>query len=280
MKGTTGFAALGVVLIFAAVALLLFGCSSDKEASKETTEDATLPGDVGDETLLDTSGVAEEALAEEVAQKEAEKPKPKPKPAPKKEEPPKPKEPEYITTEILPENTSMQITLLTRLATGENKIGDPFRAQFKGPALKDQPLDLPAGTLLEGVIADLNDGKAEGAKALIKLRFTKFILPGEEGIPVEGYVMTEDGSGEIKPGGQGESIARDAGLGAIAGGVIGAVTGKKGDKTEQAAKGAAIGGVLGGIAGAVLHKDQVTLKDGAVMNITLVSPVIQKKLKE
>ena len=92
--------------------------------------------------------------------------------------------------------------------------------------------------------------------------------------------LPEDGSGEIKPGGQGESIARDAGLGAIAGGVLGAVTGKKGDKTEKAAKGAAIGGVLGGIAGAVLHKDQVTLKDGATMNITIVTPVIQKKLKE
>jgi hypothetical protein len=139
---------------------------------------------------------------------------------------------------------------------------------------------LPSGTLLEGVIADLNDGKAEGEKALIKLKFTDFILPGEKSLPIEGYIMTDDGTGVIRPGGQGATIAKDAGIGAIAGGVIGAVTGGKDKKTESTAKGAAAGAVIGGVAGAILHKDQVTLKENTDLKITIISPVVKKEIKD
>ncbi|MBN2227491.1 MAG: hypothetical protein JW763_09005 [candidate division Zixibacteria bacterium] len=132
--------------------------------------------------------------------------------------------------------------------------------------------------MVEGEIAALDDGKADGAKAAIVLKFTKFLLPGEEAIPIEGYVITDSGDGVIQAGGKTGTVAKSAGIGAVAGGVLGAITGKK--KTEDAAKGAGIGAVAGGVLGAVLHKDRVEIKSGNKMDIVLVTAVVQKKLKQ
>jgi hypothetical protein len=173
----------------------------------------------------------------------------------------------------------MKVEMITKVSTGKNKIGDRFRASIKGPAEDGQTLDIPAGTVLEGVVADINDGKAEGEKAFIKLKFTDFLMPGEKPIDIEGYILTDDGDGYIRPGKQGTTIAKDAGIGAVAGGVLGAITGKKGDKTESAAKGAVVGAAVGGIAGAILHQDQVTLKEGASFNIGIITPVIKETVK-
>ncbi|RKX20566.1 MAG: hypothetical protein DRP51_05550 [Candidatus Zixiibacteriota bacterium] len=185
-----------------------------------------------------------------------------------------------MTTMILPKNTPMEVTFLTQVSTAENQIGDKFRVMVKGPADKGQTLDLPAGTILEGIIASLNDGKAQKEKASIKLKFTDLILPGEKAIPIEGYVTTEDGSGIITAGGQAGTIAKDAGLGAIAGGLLGAIAGKKEKKTGTAVKGAAAGAVVGGIAGALLHKDRVVFKEKADIKIMIISPVVKTTVKE
>ncbi len=270
-----------MILILAAFGIP--GCGSDDSSGEGDTADelATLPGDAGDMTLLDTSGVAEETPAEEAETKKeepkvVEKPKPK---EPEVAEKPKPKEPEIIKTTILAANSAMKVEMLTKVSTGENKIGDRFRASIKGPAEEGQTLDIPTGTILEGVVADINDGKAEGEKAFIKLKFTDFMMPGEKPIDIEGYIITDEGDGYIRPGKQGTTIAKDAGIGAVAGGVLGAITGKKGDKTESAAKGAVVGAAVGGIAGAILHQDQVTLKEGTSFNIGIVTPVIKETVK-
>jgi hypothetical protein len=264
-----------IALLLSGVAIL--GCSSDNETSKE---ESTLPEDTGEQTLLDTTAVREtpaEAPKTETKQI-AEKPRPTTQPSFKEQ--PKPKEPEVITTTILPENTAMEVTLLTGISTAENQIGDRFRAMVKGPAEKGQTLDLPAGTILEGIIAEMKDGTAEKEKASIKLRFTDFILPGEKPIPIEGYIITDDGTGVITAAGQAGTIAKDAGLGAIAGGVIGAIAGKKDEKTETAVKGAAAGAVIGGVAGALLHKDRVVFQENSETKVIIVSPVVQKTVRE
>ncbi len=272
----TKFLTLGLISLLAVFGLLMFGCSGDDTAKTEATDgQSTLPEDSGDKTLLDTTMTEEEPAAEPFKEEKkvvAEKPKPKPKPEPKPE-------PVIIKTIILPENTPMEVTFLTQVSTAENQIGDKFRVMVKGPAEKGQTLEIPAGVILEGIIADLNDGTAEKTKASIKLKFTDFILPGEKSIPIEGYITTEDGTGVIIAGGQAGTIAKDAGLGAIAGGVIGAIAGKKEDKTGTAVKGAAAGAVVGGIAGALLHKDRVVFKEKADINITILSPVVKTTVK-
>lgn len=268
---------LGIFAFFLAVGYIA-GCSSDKEKAKEAEEESGLPADYGEKALLDTTTTVAEKPAEKPAQKPAtteQKPAQRPvvKEEPKAVAPPKP---QIVKTTILPANTALHIALLNQVSTGESKIGDKVRAIIKGPAGPGESLPIPEGSMLEGVVADLNDGKAEGAKAYIKLRFTSLILPGEGPIPMEGYIVTKDGSGVIHPGEQGTSIARDAGIGAVAGGVIGGVTG---GKTKDAVKGAAVGAVAGGVLGAVLHKDQVTLKEGREFDVTLVTPAVKETTK-
>ncbi len=264
----------GLMAILGLFSLMIAGCFDDEK------EKTALPDNSADQTLMDTTITDKEPPAdkpkEEKKKEVAEKPKPKPKPKPEPEPEP---EPVIVKTTILPENTPMEVTFLTKISTAENQIGDKFRVMVKGPADKGQTLDLPAGVILEGIIADLNDGTAKKEKASIKLKFTDFILPGEKAIPIEGYITTDDSTGIVIAGGQAGTIAKDAGLGAIAGGVIGAIAGKKEDKTGTAVKGAAAGAVVGGIAGALLHKDRVVFKEKADINITLVSPVIQTTVK-
>jgi len=278
--------ALRSVLLLGGILALLFmfnlmpaGCSSDKEKTEQTSEEqGTLPADVGNQSLLDTTATAQAtppAKKEEIAQKPA--PKEEAKPKPKVTETPKPAEPKVVKTLILAENTGLEISLLTALSTGVSRVGEKFRALVKGSAAEGQTIDLPDGTMLEGKIAELNDGKAKGEKASIKLEFTSLLLPGEQPIPLQGSVITKDGSGVLRPGDQGTSIARDAAVGAAAGGVLGAVTG---GKAKDAVKGAVVGGLAGGILGAVLHKDQVTIKEGQTMKVNIATPVYQEKVSK
>jgi hypothetical protein len=272
---------MSLLLGFIALGIFSGGCSSKQEKTEAELEESALPEDLGEKTLLDTTTRVETPpIKEEAAQKpQQEKPKPKPKPKEEVQEtkPPvetKPAEPQIVKTLLLKENSGLEVSLLSELKTDINKVGDKFRALIKGPAEGNQPLGLPDGSMLEGEIAEISDGKGEGEKSFIKLKFTSLMLPGEKPIPLEGWVITNDGAGVIRPGDQGTSIAKDAAVGAAAGGIIGAITG---GKTKDAAKGAVIGGVAGGVAGAILHKDQVTLKEGRTLKVNIVTPVYQEK---
>jgi hypothetical protein len=269
----------GIFALTLALNFVIAGCSSDKKAETETDQSA-LPGE-GEKTLLDTTTTSQpitQTPTEKPAVKEESKPKPKTEtkttttPTTTKQA-----EPEMVKTLLLAENSALQVSLLTTLRTDSNKVGDPFRAMIKGSATEGVALDLPEGTVLEGVVADVNDGKAKDEKAYIKLQFTKLLMPGQAAIPVEGYVITKDGSGVYRPGDQGTTIAKDAAIGAAAGGIIGAVTG---GKTKDAVKGAVAGAAAGGVLGAVLHKDQVTLKEGKDMQVNIVTPVYIEKEKK
>ncbi len=268
-----------LILVLGLVSCLaLYGCGGkDSGEAEQTDESATLPEDTGDQMLMDTSAAVAETPKEEVKKPEVQQPKEQPKPKPKEE--PKPKQPEIVRETIIPAEAILKVEMLTKISTGENKIGDPFRANFLESGEEGVTLSLPAGTVLEGVVADINDGKAEDEKAYIKLKFTTLMVPGEKGIPMEGYLLNKEGDGYLRPGGQGTTIAKDAGVGAVAGAVLGGILGKKGDKTETAAKGAAAGAVVGGIAGAILHKDQVTLNEGAKFNIGVVGAAVKETVK-
>lgn len=276
----------GAFALVLSLTLIITSCSSDKkEAEKPAEGQATLPQDVGSQSLLDTTAakvpppVTTTPPKEQVAQKPAAKEQAKPKPTEttKLAEKPKATEPEIVKTLILPANTDLEVSLLDTLATGQNKVGDRFRATVKGPVVQGETLNLPDGTILEGEIAALNDGKAEGEKASIKLKFTDLMMPGEKSIPIEGYVITNDNSGVIYPGAQAATIAKDAAIGAAAGGIVGAIAG---GKAKDALKGAVAGAAAGGALGAVLHKDQVTLEKGKNLNISIVTPVYQEKIKK
>ncbi|SYZ72497.1 hypothetical protein TRIP_C20612 [Candidatus Zixiibacteriota bacterium] len=272
------FLTAGIFGIFLLAGLFLTGCSSDKSKSeKELPEETgTATEDMGNKTLLDTTTTKQETpttTEKEVAQKPTETTKPKPKVT----ETTKPAQPEMVKTLVLPENSTMKISLLTQVSTDSNQVGDPVRAMIKGPAVQGQTLDLPEGTLLSGEIAEVNNGKVKDEKAFIKIKFTGLVLPGEKPLACEGYIVTNDGSGVIRPGDQGTSIARDAAIGAAAGGILGAVTG---GKAKDAAKGAVAGAAAGGVLGAVLHKDQVTLKEGREFDVKIITPVYQEKIKK
>jgi|WetSurMetagenome_2_1015567.scaffolds.fasta_scaffold80735_1 hypothetical protein len=266
----------GILALFLAFNLIMAGCSSS-DKSKTEADQSALPEE-GDKTLLDTT-----TTSQPITQAPAEKPavvKEEPKPKPKTQTTtttPKAAEPEMVKTLLLAENSALQVSLLTLLKTDSNKVGDPFRAIYIVPTTAGAIAELPEGAILEGEVAEINDGKAKDEKAYIKLRFTKLLLPGETPIAIDGYLITKDGSGIIRPGEQGTTIAKDAALGAAAGGILGAITG---GKAKDAVKGAVAGAAAGGVLGAVLHKDQVTLKEGRTLDVNVVTPVYQMKEKK
>jgi hypothetical protein len=266
----------GIFGIFIISGLILSGCSSKSKSEKELPEETGSLPEESNKTLLDTTMAKQNQppTQGEVAQKPAT-PKPKPKPAEGTTKTTEPAKPTVTKTLVLNENATLKISLLTQVSTDSNQVGDQVRAMVKGPATQGETLNLPDGTILNGEIAELNNGKAKGEKAFIKIKFTGLILPGEKPIPMEGYIITSDSTGVIRPGAQGTSIARDAGIGAVAGGILGAVTG---GKTKDAVKGAVAGAAVGGAAGALLHKDQVTLKQGREFDVIVTTPVYQEKI--
>jgi hypothetical protein len=268
----------GLFALLLAFNLIIAGCSSS-DKSKTETDQSALPQDSGEKTLLDTT-----TTSQPITQAPAEKPpvvKEEPKPKPKTETKTvpitKPAGPEMVKTLLLAENSALQVSLLTLLKTDSNKVGDPFRAIYIVPTTAGTMAELPEGAILEGEVAEINDGKAKDEKAYIKLRFTKLLLPGEAPIAIDGYLITKDGSGVIRPGEQGTTIAKDAAVGAAAGGILGAIAG---GKAKDALKGAVAGAAAGGVLGAVLHKDQVTLKEGRTLDVNVVTPVYQMKEKK
>lgn len=265
---------MAVLIMTLAFCFVITGCGGNDKGDADQQEEESVgsaDSDVGDQTLMDTSTAAHKPIA----QKPKEEAKPKPKP---KTKPPEPK-PDTILTVMYDQGAAFQVEMLTAISTDSNKVGDRFRAKILGPVDKDAPYSIPNGATFEGVVAAINDGKAQGEKASVKLKFTTMVLPQTSPLDAEGLVVTKEGDGVIEAGSEGTSALKGGGVGAVAGGILGSIIGKKGSKTETGVAGAATGAALGGIIGAVLHKDRVELKEGSKFDVMLISDAVKMEIK-
>jgi hypothetical protein len=173
--------------------------------------------------------------------------------------PPAPKI-EYRTVRI-PANTSLALELMTPLSSETTTVETPVKARLKQAVNADGLTILPAGTILNGAVTEVEQSGRVKGRAKIAFAFTTATVAGaKEKLHTAPLVF----EAEQTKGKDATKIGVGAGVGAVLGGILGGGSG--------AAKGAAIGGGVG--TGAVLATkgDEVTLAEGKELQTTLADP--------
>lgn len=143
----------------------------------------------------------------------------------------------------VPVGTNLRVRLNETLSSKDSSVGDKFTATILTPTKYEE------ATLYGHVSAIRKSGKVEG-RTTMNLEFDSIKMPdGRTGV-VRGYVTRvygedsarADDEGGVESGSRGKQTAKRAGIGAVAGAIIGGIAG--------GGKGAAIGLIIGGAGGA------------------------------
>jgi hypothetical protein len=151
-------------------------------------------------------------------------------------------------------NTELHAALDTPLSTKTSKAGDRFTATVSDPVRGSSgAIVIPAGSRVEGEVAEAEQGKAVAAlrgKGKLSLRFRDIVLPNGQTLPLTATLVSvnstngkntkkADEEGQVQSGTQGKDVAKDVGIGAGVGTVAGLIFGSP-------LKGLAIGALAGG----------------------------------
>lgn len=165
-------------------------------------------------------------------------------------------------TITIPDNTVMDVTLNTALASDTSRVEQTVNGTLDSPVVIDGVTAIPAGSALSGHVTNVDDsGKIKG-RAALGFRFTS-LTTGAVTYDIDTKPFSYVAEGTKK------DDAVKIGVGAAAGAVIGAITGGK--------KGAAIGTAVGAGAGTgvVLATDgkEIRLAEGRKLKVSLTNPL-------
>jgi hypothetical protein len=162
----------------------------------------------------------------------------------------------------IPSGTTLPLALTSSMASDTSVVEDAVTAELTRAINIDGREVLPAGTLLDGNVTQVDDSGRVKGRAMIAFRFTSLRTAGER-YDVETATLTH-----VAPATKGEDATK-IGIGAGAGAVIGGLLGGG----DGAAKGAAIGGAAGtGVVLATKGKE-MRLAPGADVSSQLTAPV-------
>jgi hypothetical protein len=182
--------------------------------------------------------------------------------------------PEALRPGMLAEGTMIRVRLIDRLSTATSEKGEPFRTRVASDVVRDGEVLIPAGSEIDGRVADVSRGHA-GGYGTIRLAPEVVILPDGVRMRLSADVTSTPGShthvigeGTIRPDSR---LKRD---GIEYGGAVGAgvVTG--------AIVGGPVGAAAGGLVGAgvitvhlLVDHPQATLDEGTSMMFMLTQPL-------
>jgi len=157
--------------------------------------------------------------------------------------------------------TDLALELTSSVSTGDANIEDPVNATLQRAMTIDGVEVLPAGTPVRGEVSSVaRAGKVKG-RARLGLRFHTLTAHGED------YRISAPF--EIAAPATKAEDARKIGLPAAGGAIVGGILGGK--------KGAAIGAAIGGGAGTahvlMTPGEEVALRQGATLSVSLTGPI-------
>lgn len=209
------FLGMGLMAAMLSLALALPGCSSEKAPSGSEPEEGS--GEPAGDTAPSDSP-APRAYA------------PKPKPAFK------------TVNKTVPAGTILQMVLEDDLGSDTSARGDNFEATITDAIIIDNTRVIPEGSVIEGVVADVQPAKKFSGNARIVLTFRGLTLPGGYRTVLVATLLSE---GEKTGKKSAAIIGGSAAGGAILGKAIG------GDSKDSA-----IGAIIGGAIGAGVAASQ------------------------
>ncbi len=158
--------------------------------------------------------------------------------------------------------TRLSIRMIDSIDTSKNQLGDTFRASLNAPLMMGDKVVVPAGTEVEGLIAELKSAGRFAGRSEVALELSQLLVHGKS-YPIETDQFTQQGSS------RGKATAAKVGGGAAIGAIIGGIAG--------GGKGAAIGATVGAGAGtgvsAATKGQQIKVPSETVLNFTLQRPV-------
>lgn len=242
--------------------LLLVSCGSKNEdATSDTAQPQQDAAKSGTGQYASNDAKPETLAAQEPTPPPAKKPEPKPQ---QKQEAKKPEPPPQPKTATIAAGAAMTVSLITRLSTDSNKLGDLFGATVDEPLMVDGKVVIPAGTQLQGRLTKVEEPHRTKGRAQMTLLFDELQVP--------------DGSREIvtvpiELQGDPDAISDEGKVaaGGVIGSVIGALASK--NKTKGAAVGAAVGAAAGGGIAVATKGKQVVLDTGQKLNVEFAEPV-------
>lgn len=167
-----------------------------------------------------------------------------------------------VRTLTIPDNTVLDVTLGTALASDTSRIEETVRGTLASPVVIDGTTVIPSGTSLLGHVTNVDDSDKIKGRAELSFRFTTLTV-GSVTYDIDTKPLYYQAEGTKK------EDAVKIGVGAAAGALVGAITGGK--------KGAAIGTAVGAGAGTgvVLATDgkEIRLAEGRRLKVSLSNPL-------
>lgn len=213
----------------------------------------------------------------------AERPAPQPAPAEAEEteevepapevaepgmtEPDPESEPEERFEEPLPEPATVEagtvfaVEFLETLSSASSRPGETFRARVTSDLRRDGRVVIPAGSEVVGEVTEAVPLRKVGGRAKLAVRFTDLVLPSGTSVPIEASFV---GQGKSETGRDAATIGGAAAGGAVLGRVL-----NKGDRSKGAVIGAILGAVIGTAVASRTPGEEVTIDDGAVVDLKL-----------
>ena len=167
-----------------------------------------------------------------------------------------------VRTYTIPDNTVLDVTLGTALASDTSRVEQPVRGTVASPVVIDGTTVIPSGATLAGHVTHVDDSDKVKGRAELSFRFTR-MTTGSVTYDIDTTPLAFVAESTKK------DDAVKIGVGAAAGAVIGAIAGGK--------KGAAIGTAVGAGAGTgvVLVTDgkEIRLAEGRKLKVSLSNPL-------
>jgi preprotein translocase subunit YajC len=167
-----------------------------------------------------------------------------------------------IRTITIPDNTVLDVTLTTALASDTSRVEQRVSGTVASPVVIDGTTVIPSGSGLSGHVTHVDDSDKVKGRAELSFRFTR-LTTGPVSYDIDTRPLAFVAESTRK------DDAVKIGAGAAAGAVIGAITGGK--------KGAAIGSAVGAGAGTgvVLATEgkEIRLAEGRRIKVSLTNPL-------
>ena len=167
-----------------------------------------------------------------------------------------------VRTIMIPENTVLDVTLNTALASNTSRLEQRVDGTLASPVIVDGMTVIPSGSALRGYVTHVDGSDKIKGRAELGFRFTSLSV-GSMSYDIDSKPLSFVAEGTKK------DDAVKIGVGAAAGAVIGAIAGGK--------KGAAIGTAVGAGAGTgvVLATDgkEIRLAEGRKLKVSLTNPL-------
>ncbi len=163
----------------------------------------------------------------------------------------------YLRSVTIPAGAKIVGKLMQPISTKENKVGDRVEIRTVR-SIHGEDGTVPSGVVLRGEITESENAGLTGHPR-IAMRFTELRL--ESGTyPITTEMFEFKGKSETK------ETAKKTGIGAIAGGVVGAIAGSAG-------KGILIGAVLGTGYAVATRGGHISIAEGQRIEVQLTEPV-------